>query len=73
MRAKERELKEPVAVRQARRLVERFDERKRKHERREQKRMTALLTSAKEAIYFQTPEKALKIVKRLEAMADNNH
>lgn len=59
---------EPVEVKRARKLIERWD----KHEARRQceaeKRNLALLRKAREAVYFSTPEKALAIVRQCEKL-----
>jgi hypothetical protein len=59
---------ELVEVKRARALVKRFDERERLLECRAGKRNEALRQKAVEAIYFDTPEKALAIVRQCEKM-----
>jgi hypothetical protein len=59
---------EPTEVRQARKLVERWDKEESLLQCRAGKRNDALLQKAREAVYFDTPEKALVIVRQCEKM-----
>lgn len=57
---------EPAEVKRARKTIEQWDK---KHERSEceaQKRNEALIRKAREAVYFETPEKALAIIQQCE-------
>ena len=59
---------EPIEVKRARRLVEQWDKRKRLLQCQAGKRNEALRQKAREAIYFDTPDKALAIVRQCEKM-----
>lgn len=57
---------EPAEVKQARKLTERWDKEEKLLQCRAGKRNEALRQKAREAIYFDTPEKALAIVRQCE-------
>lgn len=59
---------EPVEVKRARKLIEDYDKRQRLLQCQADKRNQALRTKAREAVYFDTPEKALAIVRQCEKM-----
>lgn len=59
---------EPVEVKRARKLIERWDKQERLLSCQAGKRNEALRQKARESIYFDTPEKALAIVKQCEKM-----
>lgn len=59
---------EPAEVRQARKLIEHWDKQEKVLQCRADKRNQALRTKAREAIYFDTPEKALAIVRQCEKL-----
>jgi hypothetical protein len=59
---------EPVEVKQARKLIERWNKQENLLRCRAGKRSEALLRKAREAVYFDTPEKALTIVRQCEKM-----
>lgn len=63
-----KERPEPAEVKQARKLIERWDKQEKLLSCRAGKRNEALRQKAREAIYFDTPEKALAIVKQCEKM-----
>ena len=56
---------EPAAVRSARRLLESWDKRQRKAACAHDKRMEALRDKAREVVYFDSPQKALAIIRQL--------
>jgi hypothetical protein len=57
---------EPSEIKRARATVQRYDDRVRRQEKGREKRFNELLTKAREAVYFLTPEKALKVVQDFE-------
>ena len=59
---------EPAEVKRARRLIEQWDKQEKVLQCRASKRNEALRTKAREAIYFDTPEKALAIVRQCEKL-----
>lgn len=59
---------EPSEVKRARRVIERWTKAQALRECRARKRNEALITKAKEAVYFASPEKALRIVQQCEKM-----
>lgn len=59
---------EPLEVKRARALIERYDKRENLLRCRADKRNQALRQKAREAVYFDTPEKALAIVRQCEKM-----
>lgn len=59
---------EPVEVKKARRIIDNWDKAESVRICRAKKRNEALITKAKEAVYFATPEKALRIVQQCEKM-----
>lgn len=63
-----RERPEPAEVKRARKLIEQWDKQERVLQCRADARNQALRTKAREAIYFDTPEKALAIVRQCEKM-----
>jgi len=61
-------LPEPPDVRRARKTIERWDKAEALRACKAKKRNEALLTKAREAVYFASPEKALRIVQQCEKM-----
>lgn len=59
---------EPAEVKRARKLIEQYDKRNSLLRCQAGKRNEALRKKAREAVYFDTPEKALAIVKQCEKM-----
>ena len=59
---------EPPEVKRARKLVEQWDKQERLLECQAGKRNEALRQKAREAVYFDTPEKALAIVRQCEKL-----
>lgn len=59
---------EPVEVRRARKLIDQWDKQEKLLLCQAGKRNEALRQKAREAVYFDTPEKALAIVKQCEKM-----
>jgi hypothetical protein len=59
---------EPAEVRRARTVIERWDKAEAKRECAARKRNEALLRKAREAIYFENPEKALAIIRQVEKL-----
>lgn len=59
---------EPVEVKRARKLVEQWDRQEKLLQCQVGQRNEALLRKAREAVYFDTPEKALAIVRQCEKM-----
>lgn len=59
---------DPPAIKKARRLIERFDRREAALNCKHTKRLEALLQKAKEAVYFSSETKALRIVQQVEKM-----
>lgn len=57
---------EPVEVKRARKLIADYDKRERLLQCQVDKRNEALREKARESIYFDTPEKALAIVRQCE-------
>jgi hypothetical protein len=63
-----KERTEPSEVKQARKLIERWDKEEKLLQCQAGKRSEALLRKAREAVYFDTPEKALVIIRQCEKM-----
>lgn len=63
-----KERSEPIEVRRARKLIEQWDKQEKLLQCQAGKRNEALRQKAREAVYFDTPEKALAIVKQCEKM-----
>jgi len=63
-----KKLDEPVEVKRARKVIERWDKAEELRECKAKKRNEALIIKAKEAVYFASPEKALRIVQQCEKM-----
>jgi hypothetical protein len=61
-----KERPEPTEVKQARKLIEKWDKEEKLLQCRAGKRNEALRQKAHEAVYFDTPEKALAIVRQCE-------
>lgn len=59
---------EPIEVKRARKLVEQWDKQEKLLQCQAGKRADALRQKAREAVYFDTPEKALAIVRQCEKM-----
>ena len=59
---------EPAEVKQARKLIERWDKQEKLLSCQAEKRNEALRRKAREAVYFDTPEKALAIIQQCEKM-----
>lgn len=59
---------EPAEVKRARKLIERWDKEEKLLQCRAGKRNEALGQKAREAVYFDTPEKALAIVRQCEKL-----
>lgn len=59
---------EPVEVKRARKLIDQWDKQEKLLLCQAGKRNEALRQKAREAVYFDTPEKALAIVKQCEKM-----
>ena len=59
---------EPVEVKRARKTVERYDKQEALRQCQAEKRNEALRRKAREAVYFDAPEKALVIVRQCEKM-----
>lgn len=57
---------EPAEVRNARKLIERWDKEEKLLQCRAGKHNEALRRKAREAVYFDTPEKALAIIRQCE-------
>lgn len=57
---------EPPEIKRARALCSRYDERMSKKRKDSEKNFNNLLTKAREAVYFLTPEKALKVIQDFE-------
>jgi hypothetical protein len=63
-----KERPEPVEVKQARKLIERWEKEERLLRCRAEQRNEALVGKAREAVYFSAPEKALAIIQQCEKM-----
>lgn len=63
-----KERPEPAEVKQARKLIDKWDKEEKLRQCQTGKRNEALREKAREAIYFETPEKALAIVRQCEKM-----
>ncbi len=63
-----KERAEPVEVKQARKLIDRWGKEERQRRCEAERRSEALRQKAREAVYFDTPEKAPAIVKQCEKM-----
>lgn len=63
-----KERPEPIEVKRARRLVEKWDKEEKLRLCQAGKRNEALRRKAREAVYFDAPEKALAIVQQCEKM-----
>lgn len=59
---------ETAEVKRARKVIERWDKAEALRACRAKKRNEALITKAREAVYFSTPEKALRIVQQCEKL-----
>lgn len=59
---------EPTEVKQARKLIERWNKQERLLQCQAGKRTEALRNKAREAVYFDTPEKALAIIRQCEKL-----
>ena len=59
---------EPAEVKKARKLIEQWDKQERLLQCQAGKRAEALRSKAREAIYFDMPEKALAIVRQCEKL-----
>ena len=59
---------EPAEVKRARKLVEQWDKQEKLLQCQAGKRAQALREKAREAVYFDTPDKALAIVRQCEKM-----
>jgi hypothetical protein len=59
---------ETAELKRARKLIERWDKTEALRECKAKKRNEALITKAREAVYFSTPEKALRIVQQCEKL-----
>jgi hypothetical protein len=59
---------EPAEVKRARKVVKQWDKQEKLLECQAGKRNEALRQKAREAVYFDTPEKALAIVRQCEKM-----
>lgn len=59
---------EPIEVKRARKLIQDYDKRERLLQCQADRRNEALRQKARESIYFDTPEKALAIVRQCEKM-----
>lgn len=59
---------EPAEVKQARKLIEQWDKQEKVLQCRADKRNQALRQKAREAVYFDTPKKALAIVRQCEKL-----
>jgi len=57
---------EPAEVKQARRVIDHWEKEEAKLECEARKHNEALVRKAREAIYFDTPEKALSIIQQCE-------
>lgn len=63
-----KERTEPAEIKQARKLIERWDKEEKRLRCKAEQRNEALRRKAREAVYFDTPEKALAIVRQCEKM-----
>lgn len=63
-----KERPEPAEVKQARKLIDKWNKEEKLLQCQAGKRNEALRQKAKEAVYFDAPEKALAIVKQCEKM-----
>jgi hypothetical protein len=63
-----KERAEPAEVKQARKLIERWDKQEKLLQCQAGRRNEALRQKAREAVYFDTPEKALAIIRQCEKM-----
>lgn len=63
-----KERPEPAEVKQARKLIDKWDKEEKLLQCRASKRNEALRQKAREAVYFDTPEKALAIIRQCEKM-----
>ena|ERR1043165_2509783 len=63
-----KERPEPAEVKQARKLIERWDKQEKLLACQASRRNEALRQKAREAVYFDTPEKALAIIQQCEKM-----
>lgn len=59
---------EPAEVKKARKAVEQWEEKENLLKCQAKKRNEALVQKAREAVYFETPEKALAIIRQCEKM-----
>jgi hypothetical protein len=63
-----KERPEPAEVKQARKVIDRWEKEEKLLRCQVGQRSEALLRKAREAVYFDTPEKALAIIKQCEKM-----
>lgn len=63
-----KERPEPAEVKKARKLIEEWDKQEKRLQCEAGRRNEALRQKAREAVYFDTPEKALAIVRQCEKM-----
>jgi hypothetical protein len=63
-----KELPMPTEVRRAEALVNRWQKQEKRRQCQADKRNQALRTKAREAVYFDTPQKALAIVRQCEKL-----
>jgi len=63
-----KERTEPAEVKQARKVLDRWNKEEKLRQCQAGKRSEALLRKAREAVYFDTPEKALAIIRQCEKM-----
>lgn len=63
-----KERPEPAEVKRARKLIDKWDKEEKLLACRAGKRNEALRQKAREAVYFDTPEKALAIIRQCEKM-----
>lgn len=59
---------ETADVKRAKKVIERWEKSESLKECRAKKRNEALITKAKEAVYFATPDKALRIIQQCEKL-----
>lgn len=63
-----RQRREPAEVKRARKTIERWDKEEGLRRCQTERRNEALITKAREAVYFDEPEKALVIIRQCEKM-----
>jgi hypothetical protein len=59
---------EPAEVKRARKIVDKWEKQEALLECQHKKRNEALIIKAKETVYFDTPEKALRIIQQCEKL-----